>query len=124
MLFYRKTLLRRPSGGVWVFVCGWVFGCVGERCKKERERVSERRKRRATSKLDASGTGREMVKERRENVHSLSNEVFPLAALRNPGYQVPPHLLEMAEEENRRLQQRRYSRVRAHTHTLYFVIFC
>lgn len=56
----------------------------------------------------------EMVKERHENVHSLSNEIFPLAALRNPGYQVPPHLLEMAEEENRRLQQRRYSRV--HTH--------
>uniref|UniRef100_A0A8C8J6M8 USP domain-containing protein n=1 Tax=Oncorhynchus tshawytscha TaxID=74940 RepID=A0A8C8J6M8_ONCTS len=31
----------------------------------------------------------------------------PSGALRNPGYQVPPHLLEMAEEENRRLQQRR-----------------
>nr|XP_046175461.1 ubiquitin carboxyl-terminal hydrolase 40-like [Oncorhynchus gorbuscha] len=31
----------------------------------------------------------------------------PPGALRNPGYQVPPHLLEMAEEENRRLQQRR-----------------
>lgn len=104
-----------------MFVCGWVSGGVfmwerGVR-RKGRERVSERKKRRATSKLDASGTGREMVKERRENVHSLSNEVFPLAALRNPGYQVPPHLLEMAEEENRRLQQRRYSRVRAHTHT-------
>uniref|UniRef100_A0A8C7GAA5 Ubiquitin specific peptidase 40 n=1 Tax=Oncorhynchus kisutch TaxID=8019 RepID=A0A8C7GAA5_ONCKI len=34
----------------------------------------------------------------------------PSGALRNPGYKVPPHLLEMAEEENRRLQQRRYSR--------------
>uniref|UniRef100_A0A674DQS1 Ubiquitin specific peptidase 40 n=1 Tax=Salmo trutta TaxID=8032 RepID=A0A674DQS1_SALTR len=31
----------------------------------------------------------------------------PSGALRNPGYQVPPHLLQMAEEENRRLQQRR-----------------
>uniref|UniRef100_A0A674F2C9 Ubiquitin carboxyl-terminal hydrolase n=1 Tax=Salmo trutta TaxID=8032 RepID=A0A674F2C9_SALTR len=31
----------------------------------------------------------------------------PSGALRNPGYKVPPHLLEMAEEENRRLQQRR-----------------
>ncbi|XP_038835439.1 ubiquitin carboxyl-terminal hydrolase 40-like [Salvelinus namaycush] len=31
----------------------------------------------------------------------------PSGALRNPGYQVPSHLLEMAEEENRRLQQRR-----------------
>ncbi|CAB1327929.1 unnamed protein product [Coregonus sp. 'balchen'] len=31
----------------------------------------------------------------------------PAEALRNPGYKVPPHLLEMAEEENRRLQQRR-----------------
>uniref|UniRef100_A0AAZ3RDP7 USP domain-containing protein n=1 Tax=Oncorhynchus tshawytscha TaxID=74940 RepID=A0AAZ3RDP7_ONCTS len=34
----------------------------------------------------------------------------PSGALRNPEYKVPPHLLEMAEEENRRLQQRRYSR--------------
>uniref|UniRef100_A0A4W5KZP4 Ubiquitin specific peptidase 40 n=1 Tax=Hucho hucho TaxID=62062 RepID=A0A4W5KZP4_9TELE len=31
----------------------------------------------------------------------------PSGALRNPGYQVPPHLLKMAEEENRRLQHRR-----------------
>uniref|UniRef100_A0AAZ3QDD6 USP domain-containing protein n=1 Tax=Oncorhynchus tshawytscha TaxID=74940 RepID=A0AAZ3QDD6_ONCTS len=31
----------------------------------------------------------------------------PSGALRNPEYKVPPHLLEMAEEENRRLQQRR-----------------
>lgn len=55
-----------------MFVCGWVFGCVGERCKKERERVSERRKRRATSKLDASGREREVVTERRENAHVYS----------------------------------------------------
>ncbi|XP_042179864.1 ubiquitin carboxyl-terminal hydrolase 40 isoform X2 [Oncorhynchus tshawytscha] len=50
----------------------------------------------------------------------------PSGALRNPGYQVPPHLLEMAEEENRRLQQRRYSRVHTHTHKrrLYFAMFC
>ncbi|KAM6973166.1 ubiquitin carboxyl-terminal hydrolase 40 [Aplochiton taeniatus] len=31
----------------------------------------------------------------------------PIEALKNPQYKVPPHLLEMAMEENRKLQQRR-----------------
>lgn len=59
-----------------MFVCGWVSGGVfvwerGVR-RKGRERVSERKKRRATSKLDASGREREVVTERRENAHVYS----------------------------------------------------